>query len=594
MKKKLSFILVLLFVLSLFAGCGNGGSGSTSTGNNSAPTSTPATKAPDNTNNSGDTANSSTTEPKQEEGPYNLAAGKYDVDARGVPLSKYEYEGPLTTTDEVFTYWTSPVLADQIAEDYASMPYPAALAEKTGVHLEYLLVSMTQRSQNFAMLLASDDLPDLISDYSAYYPGAMETSVEENFSVNLYDYKEYMPNYYYCIWDHENDPNVRGKLMLNDHTIADFQCLNDECVTSYGGAVRGDWLDKLGIGVNDIITLDQLHDVIAAFQSQLNVEHPFVLLNCLDAHMYMNCFDTICQTTGTVAPLLVKDGKVQFACSGENDRNYMTTMNTWYNEGFISPNWMSWDGNITKAAELRAGAVGVTSMLPSEASGYVDTETYPDAYWTALHEPVLYKGQVFHLGDTASWLQGIGSWAITTRCSNIPLMVSYCDWFYSDSGAFFANYGVQGYTFEYNEEGKPQLTDFIVNNVGGSSWAILQFCLNDVYEAGILMRSRSFAFPGGEKLRAWYDIWNDPAYYQYDGSMAWPTAINLSAADNARLATIGVDIQTFITENYLQFVDGSKPLSEWDSYAEELTHMTGWEEALQIYQGYYDNFMASR
>ncbi|MBR2717191.1 MAG: hypothetical protein IKP17_02970 [Oscillospiraceae bacterium] len=595
MKRKLALLAAVLLLVSLFAGCGNGGSSSGSGGGTAtaAPTAAPSSGGSSGSSGGGEAA--ATPEPEPEpDSPYNLAPGKYDVNEKGIPLQKYTYELPLSTTDEVFTYWTSPVLPDQIdSGDYAGMPFPAALAEKTGVHLEYILVSMSARMENFSTLIASDDVPNLVSDYEYYYPRGILASIEDGFSVNLYDYKEYMPNYYYCIWDHEDDLMVRAKLMQNDHTIASFACLNDERVISYGGAVRGDWIDKLGISVSDIITIDDLHDVLAAFQSQLGCEHPFVLLNCLDAHHYMNCFDTICQYTGTVAPLFVKDGKVQFACSTEGDKNYMTTMNQWFNEGFISPNWLNWDGNITFAGDLQTGCAGVTSMLASESTGYVDTETYPGSYWTAIHEPVLYEGQVLHLGDTASWLQGIGSWAIGTSCQNIPLLVSYCDWFYSDEGMFFANYGVEGYTFNYNENGEPELTDMIVNNVSGASWAILQFAMNDVYEGGILMRSRSYAFKGGEQLRAWYDVWNDPNYYRYDGSMAWPDAMNYSNEDSSYLATVGTDIQTFIGENYLQFVDGSKSMAQWDEYVDTLTHLTGWEEAKAIYQDYYDEFMAT-
>ena len=582
MKRKLALLTAVLLLISLFSGCGS------NSGTSTTPTQTP-TNAPATPNSGGNQP-----APTEAPGPYNLAAGKYSVDSRGVPLEKYHYELPLTTSDETFSYWISPVLPDQIDPDhYADMPYPAYLREKTGVHIEYMLIAAQSKAENFAALLATDALPDLMSNYRSYYPTTLLNSIEDGFSVNLYDYREYMPNYYHEIWSHEDDVNVRGKLMQNDHTIAVFECMNSECIISYGGCVRGDWIDKLGIRVDDIITIDNLHDTISAFQTQLGVEHPFVLLNVLDAHRYMSCFDTHCYTTGTVAPVLQKDGKVMFACCNDGDRDYMTTMNAWYNEGFISPNWLNWSGNVTFASDFQTNKVGVTSMLPSEAAGYVDLESTPEAYWMAIHQPSRYVGQVFHLGHTASWLQGIGHWGLSAKCENIPLLVTYCDWFYSDEGIFCANWGKEGYTFNYNESGQPQLTDFIVNNVSGSAWAILQFALNDVYEGGILLRDRSYSIPGGEKLRAWYDIWNDPEYYRYDGSMEFPTSITYSAEDTAYLANVGTDIQTFLGENYLQFVDNSRSLSEWDSYVNTLTHLPGWEDAKAIYQRYYDDFKAA-
>ena len=74
--------------------------------------------------------------------------------------------------------------------------------------------------------------------------------------------------------------------------------------------------------------------------------------------------------------------------------------------------------------------------------------------------------------------------------------------------------------------------------------------------------------------------------------MQWPPAVNISPEDNARIAQLGADIKTYIAENYLQFVDNSKPLSEWDSYVDGLQNL-GWEEARLIYQKSYDEFMES-
>ena len=72
--------------------------------------------------------------------------------------------------------------------------------------------------------------------------------------------------------------------------------------------------------------------------------------------------------------------------------------------------------------------------------------------------------------------------------------------------------------------------------------------------------------------------------------MAWPSAIQFDSEDTERLSAIGADIQTFIAENYLQFVDNSRPLSTWDDYVAQLTAMEGWYEALDIYQRAYDEF----
>ena len=594
MKRKLALLAAVLMLVTLFAGCGGG---TTTT-----PTNAPApTKAPAPTAAPAPGGDTPTAAPAPDDGPYQFAAGKYTVDERGVPLEKYAYSLPLTTSDEVFTYWTGSLVPDQIDPDhYEDGPYPSLLRELTGVNIEYHAIASASRKENFAALLASDDLFDLMISFKAYYPGTMWNAMEDGYSVNLYDYKDYFPNYMYMLYAHEDDVDYRARLMMDKTTICSFYSLYDQRLPSYGAATRGDWLDKLGMTPDDVVTMDDFHDLCVAYQSQLGVEHPLVLFQMLDPHRYMSAFDTIASTNpsgiGVIAPLFVKDGKVQVADTTEGDRNYMTTINKWYNEGIIIPNWSTFDGNNNFMPDFYDDKLGITSMLPGEAGGYVDNERTPEAYWIALHEPVLYKGQVFHLGDSASWIQGYGSWTITTKCENIPMLCTYADWFYSDEGYELSNWGregtADGCVFFYNDKGERELNDFILNNPAGYSWALQEYAYSPMFEAGILLCYRHYAFPGGEKLWAFYDIWTNPDYYVYDGSMVFPSSLSVPDEDQKYLNTVGTDLNTFVAENYVQFVDGSRPLSDWDNYVNSVKSLSGWNECMEIWQRNYDEYMA--
>ena len=92
MKKTLSLVLALLFVLALFAGCNNGGG-------------TPATQAPDGGGTPATQAPA--TEAPVDEGPYHFAVGKYEKNADGFPVDKYVYDRPITDNDDVLTKWTT-------------------------------------------------------------------------------------------------------------------------------------------------------------------------------------------------------------------------------------------------------------------------------------------------------------------------------------------------------------------------------------------------------------------------------------------------------------------------------------------------------
>jgi hypothetical protein len=59
----------------------------------------------------------------------------------------------------------------------------------------------------------------------------------------------------------------------------------------------------------------------------------------------------------------------------------------------------------------------------------------------------------------------------------------------------------------------------------------------------------------------------------------------------AEVNSLSGDLMTYISENYLAFVDGSKPLSEWDSYEKGLADI-GLADFLAIYQEAYDAYKA--
>ena len=181
-KKMLALILALVFVVALFAGCGgnnsgnNGGSSASGSGSASTGSSTPSGSADTgSTGGSADTgadvgSGDDTGAAPADEGPYCYAAGKFEWNDRGFPATKYEYTQPISTTDEVLTEWTTCYTPQYIPDDdWGSIPTWQELEERTGVHIEYNIIASSTRSQNFSVLLAADDLDDIMDQGSYYY-----------------------------------------------------------------------------------------------------------------------------------------------------------------------------------------------------------------------------------------------------------------------------------------------------------------------------------------------------------------------------------------------------------------------------------------
>ena len=117
---------------------------------------------------------------------------------------------------------------------------------------------------------------------------------------------------------------------------------------------------------------------------------------------------------------------------------------------------------------------------------------------------------------------------------------------------------------------------------------MLIYALNSIVEPGLYV-NYAYNAPGNEIALDYLAQWDNVAH---DNAYVYPSVITFTAEQNDILAQYGSDLESYLSENYLQFVDGSKPLSEWDSYVAELNKI-GLDQVLAVYQSAYDDFLKS-
>ena len=70
------------------------------------------------------------------------------------------------------------------------------MEELTNVHVNWQVVDASSAQEQFGLMLASGEYPDIIRDVGTYYPGGTEKGVQDGVLADLTDLVDkYMPNY---------------------------------------------------------------------------------------------------------------------------------------------------------------------------------------------------------------------------------------------------------------------------------------------------------------------------------------------------------------------------------------------------------------
>ena len=119
------------------------------------------------------------------------------------------------------------------------------------------------------------------------------------------------------------------------------------------------------------------------------------------------------------------------------------------------------------------------------------------------------------------------------------------------------------------------------------SMHILLYALDSMVDPGLDKNYQHYWYDGGDRIIETYDTFAAYKKAGFDGSFLLPRSLKLTDDERSASSTLGAELGTYISENYLAFVDGSKPLTEWDSYVKGLEEI-GLNDYLAIYQGAYE------
>jgi putative aldouronate transport system substrate-binding protein len=512
-----------------------------------------------------------------------------------------ETKGPVTK----ITYYR-PGIALKALTNFSDAYWVKELEKKMNISIDFQGPKTTDDyNQAAALMLASGTLTDMFYYDFSKYNGGVTGGINDGIVVNVSadaKYKAEMPNWFAIL---DKYPNIRKSATLDDGTscIFDQVEMTSARMAYWGEGIRVDWLKKLNLQMPT--TMDELYNVLVAFRdgdpngNGKKDEIPMTDYNLNGGQFFFTIMD-YCAPFGLLYQEAQQDpsnpGKVNYWINvndGKNFQDLVTTLNKWYKEKLLDADFATQDGT-AQDAKVTNDTVGVLHIWPSNFNIYNTALQKKTA--TADFEGLgclVGEANKAYTANSAMVKVANGSLGtfVTTQAvkdNTVDTCLKLLDYLYSDEGSDLQNWGVEGVSYTVGSDGKKAWTDTIAKDP--------DMLINDKVNAYALP-----TFGDWPKVMS-YDAWasielNTAAstaahdlWAKGDTGLCLPN-LTLSATEAADYAKIMADVNTAISENFIKFIIGTRPLSEVPDLVKQCQSL-GIAKAMAMYQSAYDRYNA--
>lgn len=497
------------------------------------------------------------------------------------PASKVE--GGVVTypikSDVTLKYWVP--LNSNVSAGSKSLndtEFAKKLIEKTGVKVEFVHPAQGQEKEQFNLLIASGDLPDIVEHtWLASYPGGPEKALQDGVILKLNDtITKFAPNFDKYL---KSNPDVAKLLKTDSGSYFMFPFLRgDEKLTiSYGPILRGDWLKELGLSLPT--TVSEWDTVLTAFKDKKGSAAPFTIEKNLPENFISGAF-------GVNKGYYMMDGKVKYGPLEPGYKDYIQTMANWYKNGLLDKNFATLDLKGV-AANMTNGKSGATLGYPGSSIGTwmpAAKANTPEYELIAAPYPTKNKGETPIFAQKDFKVQGIGA-IINAKSKNPEIAARLLDYAYSKDGNALYNFGTEGVSYKM-ENNYPKYTDEVTKNPNKLSMAQAVAQHARASYSGPFIQNKEYIeqfYSLPQQLNA-LEVWSKADAYKTKLPLITPTP-----EESAELAKIDSELSTYLDEMTLKFIMGTAPMSDYDKFAAQIKKLNA-EKAVEIRQKALDRF----
>ncbi|WP_422657784.1 extracellular solute-binding protein [Paenibacillus sp. EC2-1] len=485
-----------------------------------------------------------------------------------------------------YTYW-SPLNpnAASVVQHLGDVEMYKVIEERTGIHIEFSHPPQGDEKEQFNLLIASRDLPDMIEYDWLSYPGGPEKAIHDGVIIKLNDLiDQHAPNLKKYL---SNNPQIAKEFSTDSGTMYVIPSIGIGKVNTFSGPlIRKDWLDELGLAVPE--TLEDWTEMLRAFKEKKGATAPYTTY--IDKVDPNKLNDFIVGAFGVGRDFYLDNGEVKYGPMESGFKEYLIFLRSWYREGLIDPDFGAIDRKTIDARMLSGKSGAVFGFAGSSIGVYmgIGSKKNEDYNIIAAQYPVLKRGEEPRFINRANKYRATGSTAITTANKNPQEAVEWLDYLFSNEGHMLKNFGVEGLTYT-NENGYPKYTDLIMKNPDklAVSLAMTKYLRANYPSPGFVNDARYLEqFYELEQQKEAIQVWGE---FEKNAERVILPLVSATKEESEHLAKIMAEVRTYGDEMYTKFILGEEPIENFNQFVNQLKKMNI-EKAIQLQQAAVERY----
>ena len=479
-----------------------------------------------------------------------------------MPISKE----PITLS--VFAY-----MHPNVAKNFKSWAELESVKEfmsKTGITLTFRHPPNGQEKEQFNIMVASNDLTDLVYAGFNNYKGGPEAAMEEGLILEFDDLIDrYAPNYKRELL---NDPDFARMVKSDSNKIIKFgvsKIPHDAERPFIGPMIRSDLLAKTGLPMPE--TIDEWTTLLRAMKTN-GVEVPLAWgSKDWDPMRVGNVFSSAYGVP--MKGYYRENGTVKYGPIEPAYKEYLTQLNAWYVEGLLDKDFATHSPVENVPSMLMSGKSAAAALHLETAAKFYTSVNDPNITLEPAPMPKLNKNDQIKLLWNYSGIDSQGYY-ISAKCKYPKEAVQMIDALYLPENCLMFNVGKEGVTYEMVND---EIVMLDVDPKIRSSWSLGSMC-------GIVNKKiNEMQYTRPEQQKAW-DVWSVESR---EGMM--PDGLIMSQEQSDKFTQRMTDIETYADEMFIKFIMGLEPLSNFDNYVNTIKGMNI-DEAISIKQENLDKY----